>query len=124
MNQLLAMDVTNEQYKQQLEAMGLDGDNQSLLVLQMFQRALKGNQRAVENIMKLTGNNKDEHDIAEQKVKIKLMEQQLESGQPKDVSTHIHINDPWRAEVEEKKKPKKTKKASKPKKSKKVKADE
>ncbi|MBS4750334.1 hypothetical protein KG091_04505 [Carnobacteriaceae bacterium zg-ZUI78] len=53
MTLLLELAVKDEQMKEKLEAMGLCANNQSLLVFSMFQQALKGNQKAVESIIKL-----------------------------------------------------------------------
>lgn len=68
---LLSMDVANEKTKKQLEELGLDTTNEALLALTTFQQAVKGNQRATENIIKLATTEKDKHDIAEQKERIK-----------------------------------------------------
>ncbi|QBX27423.1 hypothetical protein Javan386_0024 [Streptococcus phage Javan386] len=55
-----------------LEDMGMDGRNESLLALATFQAAVKGNQKATENIIKLT-NTKDQYDIQEQRERIKSL---------------------------------------------------
>ena len=81
---LLSMDVANEKTKKQLEELGLDTTNEALLALTTFQQAVKGNQRATENVIKLATTEKDKHDIAEQKERIKAMKmknkQALEAG--------------------------------------------
>lgn len=69
-NTLLNLDVQDKKIKKQLEDLGMDGDNQALLAFSVFQQAVKGNQKAVENLIKLT-NTKDEYDIKEQKERIK-----------------------------------------------------
>ena len=71
MQTLLALDVASEKSKEQLEALGVEATNEMLLAFATFQQAVKGNQRAVENVIKLTTTEKDKHDIAEQKERIK-----------------------------------------------------
>lgn len=71
MQTLLSMDVASEKSKQQLEELGVEATNEMLLAFATFQQAVKGNQRAVENVIKLTTTEKDKHDIAEQKERIK-----------------------------------------------------
>lgn len=71
MQTLLSMDVASEKSKQQLEDLGVEATNEMLLAFATFQQAVKGNQRAVENVIKLTTTDKDKHDIAEQKERIK-----------------------------------------------------
>jgi len=55
------------------KAMGVDATNEMLLAFATFQQAVKGNQRAVENVIKLSTVDKDKHDIAEQKERIKAL---------------------------------------------------
>ena len=69
---LLSLDVTDKNIKKQLEDMGMDGSNEALLAFATFQQAVKGNQKATENIIKLT-NTKDKHDIQEQRERIKSL---------------------------------------------------
>lgn len=71
MQTLLALDVASEKSKEQLESLGVEATNEMLLAFATFQQAVKGNQRAVENVIKLTTTDKDKHDIAEQKERIK-----------------------------------------------------
>lgn len=73
MQTLLALDVENEKSREQLEALGVDATNEMLLAFATFQQAVKGNQRAVENVIKLSTADKDKHDIAEQKERIKAL---------------------------------------------------
>ncbi|MTV96117.1 stress-induced protein, partial [Streptococcus pneumoniae] len=61
---LLSLDVTDSKIKKQLEEMGMAGNNEALLAFATFQQAVKGNQKATENIIKLT-NTKDKYDIQE-----------------------------------------------------------
>ena len=70
---LLSLDVTDKNIKKQLEDMGMDGNNEALLAFATFQQAVKGNQKATENIIKLT-NTKDKCDIQEQRERIKLLD--------------------------------------------------
>lgn len=73
MQTLLSMDVASEKSKQQLEELGVEATNEMLLAFATFQQAVKGNQRAVENVIKLSTVDKDKHDIAEQKERIKAL---------------------------------------------------
>ena len=69
---LLALDVTDSKIKKQLEEIGMAGNNEALLAFAIFQQAVKGDQKATENIIKLT-NTKDKYDIQEQKDCIKAL---------------------------------------------------
>ena len=69
---LLALDVTDSKIKKQLEEIGMAGNNEALLACAIFQQAVKGDQKATENIIKLT-NTKDKYDIQEQKDCIKAL---------------------------------------------------
>ena len=84
MQVLLSLDVTDKKQRKQLEELGLDTTNEALLALTTFQQAVKGNQRATENVIKLATTEKDKHDIAEQKERIKAMKMKnkrdLEAG--------------------------------------------
>lgn len=73
MQTLLALDVASDKPREQLEALGVDATNEMLLAFATFQQAVKGNQRAVENVIKLSTVDKDKHDIAEQKERIKAL---------------------------------------------------
>ena len=64
--------MTDSKIKKQLEEMGMTGNNEALLAFATFQQAVKGNQKATENIIKLT-NTKDKYDIQEQKDCIKAL---------------------------------------------------
>ncbi|MCY7144205.1 KGG domain-containing protein [Streptococcus gordonii] len=98
---LLALDVTDEKIKKQLEEMGMVGNNEALLAFATFQQAVKGNQKATENIIKLT-NTKDKYDIQEQKERIKSLKldnkERTEANKLTD--TPIYIVDEWADEVE------------------------
>lgn len=78
---LLALDVTDSKIKKQLEEMGMAGNNEALLAFATFQQAVKGNQKATENIIKLT-NTKDRYDIQEQKDRIKVLKK-FKTSNPK-----------------------------------------
>lgn len=84
MQVLLSLDVTDKKQRKQLEELGLETTNEALLALTTFQQAVKGNQRATENVIKLATTEKDKHDIAEQKERIKAMKmknkRELEAG--------------------------------------------
>ena len=64
--------MTDSKIKKQLEEIGMAGNNEALLAFAIFQQAVKGNQKATENIIKLT-NTKDKYDIQEQKDCIKAL---------------------------------------------------
>ncbi len=97
---LLSLDVTDSKIKKQLEEMGMDGNNEALLAFATFQQAVKGNQKATENIIKLT-NTKDKYDIQEQKERIKaLKHENRESAEAEKVSNEtIKIVDAWAEDV-------------------------
>ena len=98
---LLSLDVTDSKIKKQLEEMGMSGNNEALLAFATFQQAVKGNQKATENIIKLT-NTKDRYDIQEQKERIRALKhdnrEREEAG--KGSGETIHIVDEWLDEVE------------------------
>lgn len=98
---LLSLDVTDSKIKKQLEEMGMAGNNEALLAFATFQQAVKGNQKATENIIKLT-NTKDKYDIQEQKERIKALKhdnKEREEAEKGSVET-IQIVDEWMDEVE------------------------
>ena len=97
---LLSLDVTDSKIKKQLEEMGMAGNNEALLAFATFQQAVKGNQKATENIIKLT-NTKDRYDIQEQKERIKaLKHENREREEAEKGSTEtIRIVDEWVEEV-------------------------
>ena len=97
---LLSLDVTDSKIKKQLEEMGMDGNNEALLAFATFQQAVKGNQKATENIIKLT-NTKDKYDIQEQKERIKALkhENRERAEAEKDSSETIEIVDAWAEDV-------------------------
>ena len=98
---LLSLDVTDSNIKKQLEEMGMAGNNEALLAFATFQQAVKGNQKATENIIKLT-NTKDKYDIQEQKERIKALkhENREREDAEKGSAETIHIVDEWLDEVE------------------------
>lgn len=98
MQTLLSMDVASEKSKQQLEELGVEATNEMLLAFATFQQAVKGNQRAVENVIKLTTTEKDKHDIAEQKERIKaqkMKNKMLEEndGRESVIETVVFMNE-------------------------------
>ena len=97
---LLSLDVTDSKIKKQLEEMGMAGNNEALLAFATFQQAVKGNQKATENIIKLT-NTKDKYDIQEQKERIKALkyENRERAEAEKGSSETIEIVDAWAADV-------------------------
>lgn len=99
MELLLSLDVQDKKLKKTLEDMGMDGSNQSLLAFATFQQAVKGNQKATENILKLT-NTKDQYDIQEQRERIKSLK--LDNKEREEVnkidSESITLVDSWGAD--------------------------
>lgn len=98
MQTLLSMNVQSDKSREQLETMGLEPTNEMLLAVSTFQQAVKGNQRAVENVMKLSTTEKDKHDIAEQKERIKaakMKNQQLadNGGREAVIETVVFMNE-------------------------------
>lgn len=98
MQTLLSMDVASEKSKQQLEELGVEATNEMLLAFATFQQAVKGNQRAVENVIKLSTVDKDKHDIAEQKERIKALRmknKQLEENDGREavIETVVFMNE-------------------------------
>lgn len=98
---LLSLDVTDKNIKKQLEDMGMDGSNEALLAFATFQQAVKGNQKATENIIKLT-NTKDKHDIQEQRERIKSLklDNKERTENNKITDAPINIIDEWAGDVE------------------------
>ena len=98
---LLSLDVTDSKIKKQLEEMGMAGNNEALLAFATFQQAVKGNQKATENIIKLT-NTKDKYDIQEQKERIKALKHDNKEREEaeKGSGETIQIVDEWMDEVE------------------------
>lgn len=97
---LLSLDVTDSKIKKQLEEMGMAGNNEALLAFATFQQAVKGNQKATENIIKLT-NTKDKYDIQEQKERIKALKHENREREEaeKGSAETIQIVDEWVEEV-------------------------
>lgn len=97
---LLSLDVTDSKIKKQLEEMGMAGNNEALLAFATFQQAVKGNQKATENIIKLT-NTKDKYDIQEQKERIKALkhENRERAEAEKGSNETIEIFDAWAEDV-------------------------
>ena len=97
---LLSLDVTDSKIKKQLEEMGMTGNNEALLAFATFQQAVKGNQKATENIIKLT-NTKDKYDIQEQKERIKALkhENRERAEAEKGSNETIEIVDAWAEDV-------------------------
>lgn len=93
MELLLSLDVNDSKIKKQLENLGMTGDNQSLVAFSVFQQAVKGNQKAVENMLKLT-NAKDKHDIAEQKERIKALKLENKKREYQEENIKFNINLP------------------------------
>jgi hypothetical protein len=97
---LLSLDVTDSKIKKQLEEMGMTGNNEALLAFATFQQAVKGNQKATENIIKLT-NTKDKYDIQEQKERIRALKHDNKEREEaeKGSGETIQIVDEWLDDV-------------------------
>ena len=67
------MNVTDPKDIKKLQALGLDLTYENLVSLATVQQASKGNQRAMENVIKLTTTDKDKYDIAEQEERIEAL---------------------------------------------------
>lgn len=102
---ILQADVASDNARKQLESMGFKATNEMLLALATFQSAAKGNQRAVENIIRLT-NTKDAQDLAEQKERIKAMKMQNKrvkaemDAMAQAMDTSVVIVDEWAGEAD------------------------
>lgn len=70
---ILSMNVTDPKDIKKLQALGLDLTYENLVSLATVQQASKGNQRAMENVIKLATTDKDKYDIAEQEERIKSL---------------------------------------------------
>lgn len=70
---ILSMNVTDPKDIKKLQALGLDLTYENLVSLATVQQASKGNQRAMENVIKLATTDKDKYDIAEQEERIKAL---------------------------------------------------
>lgn len=75
---VLNAQVPSEKLAQTLETMGFENTTEMAIMLSLTQQAVKGNVRAIELINKMTNNEKDKYDIAEQKERIKQLELQNE----------------------------------------------
>lgn len=97
---LLTLDISDPNIKQQLEDMGMEGSNEALLAFATFQQAVKGNQKATENIIKIT-NSKDKYDIQEQRERIKSLklDNKERAEAEKGSSETIEIVDAWAEDV-------------------------
>ena len=97
---LLSLDVKDSEIKKQLEEMGMSGNNEALLAFATFQQAVKGNQKATENIIKLT-NTKDKYDIQEQKERIRALKHDNKEREEaeKGSGETIQIVDEWLDDV-------------------------
>lgn len=70
---ILSMNITDPKDIKKLQALGLDLTYENLVSLATIQQASKGNQRAMENVIKLTTTDKDKYDIAEQEERIEAL---------------------------------------------------
>lgn len=94
---ILASDVDDKKIKKELDKMGFENTNEMVLALAMFKKASNGNVRAFEQIIRLT-NGKDEHDIAEQKERIKALKiknEQTKNDLASSSDSGVVIVDAW-----------------------------
>lgn len=97
---ILTAEVSNPNARAMLAEMGLPTDNQTLLALSLFQKAVRGNVRASELIVKVVAE-KDELDRQEQRERIKLLRHKNREAQAIDATetkTFI-IVDEWQADA-------------------------
>lgn len=99
---ILTAEVSNPNARAMLAEMGLPTDNQTLLALSLFQKAVRGNVRASELIVKVVAE-KDELDRQEQRERIKLLRHKNREAQAIDakVKTNFVIVDEWAGEMPE-----------------------
>ena len=72
---ILQADVASPMIKKQLEELGFEATNEMALAMVMMQKAMKGNARAFEQIIKLTAADvKDSLDKKEQRERIKALQ--------------------------------------------------
>ena len=95
---LLSMNVQSDKSRALLESMGLEPTNEMLLAVTTFQQAVKGNQRAMENVMKLSTTEKDRLDESEQRERIKaakMKNQQLAENGSREavIETVVFMNE-------------------------------
>lgn len=93
------MEVNDPAIRKQLEDMGLESDNQTLLALSILQRAIKGDMNAASLIFKVV-NMKDGLDIEEQRERIRLLKNENKRRKLLDgeVTQTLIIVDEWASE--------------------------
>ena len=100
MNVLLSLEVNNEN-KKKLQKLGINDedlcDNQMLMMVSAFQKALKGDVRAMNFIASITGsyamNEADKQKIKIEKERIKLEKEKISKDETKDKRKVTIIND-------------------------------
>nr|DAS85172.1 MAG TPA: hypothetical protein [Caudoviricetes sp.] len=100
-NTILKADVANENISKQLEALGFEATNEMALAMVMMQKAMKGNVKAFEQIVRLVAiDTKDSLDRKEQRERIVSIQlenerrkEQLESSGAE--GTTINIINAW-----------------------------
>ncbi|MFA9467910.1 MULTISPECIES: hypothetical protein [unclassified Streptococcus] len=99
---ILTAEVSNPNTRAMLEEMGLPTDNQTLLALSLFQKAVRGNVRASELIVKVVAE-KDELDRQEQRERIKLLRHKNREAQAIDATEaeKLVFVDEWAGEMPE-----------------------
>lgn len=93
LNTILVADVSSEKLAETLESMGYERTNESAMVLAMVQKAIKGDVKAFEQIAKLTDNEKDSYDIAEQKERTNLLKEQVKKAKAENELDTAGAND-------------------------------
>lgn len=96
---ILTMEVNDPAIRKQLEDMGLENDNQTLLALSILQRAIKGDMNAASLIFKVVST-KDNLDIEEQRERIRLLKNENKRRKLLDaeVTQTLIIVDEWASE--------------------------
>lgn len=89
---ILTSEVQQDKVKKSLDKLGYPATNEMALAITMFTKAMQGNVKAFENIMKLMEFNKDEYDVEEQKARIKNIEANTEKTK-KDIASDVSVED-------------------------------
>ena len=94
-NEILSMDVFSPQFKEMLEEKGLSVTNQTAIATVLLQKALKGDMRAIELLVKMNGNEgtKDSLDKKEQKERIETLKLENEKLRKQIGTSEVDVKD-------------------------------
>lgn len=94
-NEILSMDVFSPQFKEMLEEKGLSVTNQTAIATVLLQKALKGDMRAIELLVKMNGNEgtKDSLDKKEQKERIETLKLENEKRRKQIGTSEADVKD-------------------------------